>query len=151
MDIVQRQQEQKRLISAGIWPIWTQFKASLVQILQSYEKSSRDVGWSARLDSVHDKSVVITQSRGVAHDGFHNQALSITIAIRESEPVAITVAVEEYIERAGAHSVQKSEKSEYLISADIDSGECRLTMRGTNPMTPSEAVDHLIGKTILKT
>lgn len=150
MDIVQRQQEQKRLLSASIWPIWSQFQARLEQTLQSYEDSRRSLGWSARLDSVHDRCVTITQSRGIASDGFHNQGLLITVSVREKEPAAITAAIEEYTERGGRHATLRTKKWEYPIIVDVDRGDCHL-LRDAVPITPWEAADHLIAETILKT
>ena len=150
MDIVQRQQEQKRLLSASIWPIWTQFHARLEQTLQSYEDSTRSLGWSARLDSVHDRCVTITQQRGIASDRFQNQGLSITVSVRENEPAAIWATIEEYTERGGRHVTLQTKKWEYSIIVDVERGDCHL-LRDTVSMTPWEAADHLIAETILKT
>ena len=157
MDIVQRKEElerlkgeRERLISASIWPIWTRFKANLDQVLQSYEKSGRPAGWSARLDSAHDRSLVIIQNRGLARDGHHEQKLAITVSVRERDSAAITVATEDYIvDRNGRHASQNTKKWEYLISLDPESGEPNLIC-DLSPMAPSQAVDDLIEKTILK-
>ncbi len=149
MDIVQRQEARRRLIAANVWPIWTQFKAGLKELLVSYESSERAPGWSAQLTSVHDRSIVVAQNRGVARDGYHNRRLSITVSIHENSFIALVALIEDYMERDGKHVSLGKRRLEYGIDANLDSGEVYLT-KGDTRLSPSEAAENLIAETILK-
>jgi hypothetical protein len=150
MDIIQRKEAQKRLISTNVWPIWTQFKASLGELIVSYGDSVRPSGWAARIKPAHNRAIVVIQNRGIAPDGFQNQMLSITLSLRENNSPEISVLVEQYLERDGRHVTFGTQEYNYLIGADGETGEVYLTGRAGTRMKPAEVAEDLVEQTILK-
>jgi hypothetical protein len=153
MDLFQRRDEQARLLASGAVTHWAEFRSALRALLDSYAASKRRAGWKAEMSQVHDRSMVITQNRGMAPDSFHEAMLTIDIALDESAYIIIARAEFSFV-RDGGSTVRKRFSIQYPIRVDSEVTRTFLTMNDTandapESVTALQAAEDLMERTLL--
>jgi hypothetical protein len=155
MDIVQRDAERQRLIERDTPSIWAGFRSALEALITSYQATPRKSGWTAETDRVHDRSLVVTQHRGVAPDGWHEVVLITTVVLDESLH-AIVAGCELLFTRAGVSSVRSTFSYRYAIDAAVPAAELSDSpvtkaslMIDNGPVSSLQAAEDLVSKTLL--
>jgi hypothetical protein len=149
MDVFQRQDEQARLLASGAVTHWAEFRSALRSLLDSYAASKRPAGWKAEMSQVHDRSIVITQNRGMAPDSFHDAMLTVDIALDESACIIVARAEFSFV-RDGRSVVRKRFSVQYPIRVDSKVIRTFLTANDApESVTALQAAEDLMERTLL--
>lgn len=152
MDLVQREAERQRLIARDTPSIWRGFRSALDELITSYGAAPWQPGWRLERDSVHDRSVLLTQHRGRAPDAWHEVTLIMTVVLDESAH-AITIKAELVFARFEGSIVRESFSWKYCIDADFSSPmHDRASLVIDNALvSPLQAAEDLFAKTVFRT